>query len=122
MINNLEKRDPGKKQYWELRSSYLDKLEVPRYHLVLIQNDHPWIKYDKFKISDIEYIVFDSKPIIQGYQSRTSHVSSTRIAFYKRLVSDPEITKIAEFGYRIEIFKKRLLREAISKTSGNTIQ
>ena len=107
MISDLKKRDPGKALYWELRSRYLDKLDVPRYDLLLIQNDHPWIEYEEFKATDIEYVIFDVKSINQNYRKRTDHVRSTRIAFYDQLVIDPEVTEITKLGDRIEIFGKK---------------
>jgi hypothetical protein len=106
MMNDLQNRDPGKKRYWELRSGYLDNCDIPRYDLILVQNDQSWTEYEEFKLSDIEYVILDVKFLQNVCSKRTDPACLTRVAFYERLVIDPELTKIAEFDSRVEIFKK----------------
>ena len=112
MILELQKRDPGKATYWELRSNYLDTIDRPRYDLTIIQNIELWMEYNEFEGSGIEYVVFDSKQLKYMEHSRADNLSLSRIKFYEKLIADHRAKKVAkfvnsgdQFGGDIEIFR-----------------
>jgi hypothetical protein len=106
MIKTQGAEDAGKRKYWQLRRKYLNTMQVPRYDLILIPLHMPWMSYDRFLSSDIEYVVLDVFHLKNNLTLRNDLNATSRVVFYQRLTADVRTHLVKSFGGKIEIYRK----------------